>query len=257
MRTGCRESERGTIQFSSGVQAFLQKQGSGPFSKDLKSSFAGILSTATLRWNTAELQLILSAAETKHQSRVIASPSIIATDSIPATMSVGQDVPVLTSQALAGGVQQGGNSLFTNTISSRSTGTTLSILARVNSSGIVTMQLDQQVSEAQGNSTSGIDSPSFSKRSFSTQVTVQDGETIAIGGFIQETKTNDSAGVPVLHKIPIIGAAFGGQQSSKARTELIIFLTPRVIYDTNQIQDATDEIKGQLKKLQKSMRDQQ
>ena len=172
-------------------------------------------------------------------------------------MTVGQDVPVLTSQAIAGGVQQGGSSLFTNTISNRSTGTTLNILARVNSSGIVTMQIDQEVSQPQGNSSSSIDSPSFSKRSFSTQVTVQDGETIAIGGFIQETKTNDSAGVPVLHKIPLLGAAFGGQQTSKARTELIIFLTPRVIYDTNQIQDATEEIKGQLKKLQKSMRDQQ
>jgi general secretion pathway protein D len=203
------------------------------------------------------MMLTLASAESKHQSRVIASPSIIATDSVPANMTVGQDVPVLTSQAIAGGVQQGGSSLFTNTISNRSTGTTLNILARVNSSGIVTMQIDQEVSQPQGNSSSSIDSPSFSKRSFSTQVTVQDGETIAIGGFIQETKTNDSAGVPVLHKIPLLGAAFGGQQTSKARTELIIFLTPRVIYDTNQIQDATEEIKGQLKKLQKSMRDQQ
>src|SRR5262249_35199698 len=109
------------------------------------------------------------------------------------------------------------------------------------------------VSEPQGNATSQIDSPSFSRRSFTTQVTVQDGDTIAIGGFIGETRVNDSTGVPVLHRIPLLGAAFGSKSVSKSRTELIIFLTPRVIYDTNVIQDATDEIKGNLKRIQKMM----
>jgi general secretion pathway protein D len=199
-----------------------------------------------------ELLLAVTAAESAHQSRVIASPSIIATDSIPATMNVGQDVPVLTSSAVApGGVTQGGNSIFTNTISNRSTGTSLNVLARINSSGVVTLIIDQDVSQATGNTTSTINSPEFSRRSFQTQVTVQDGQTIALGGFIQETKTNDSSGVPVLHRIPILGSAFGGRANSKARTELVIFLTPRVIYDTNQIQDASDEIKGRLKKLNK------
>jgi len=128
-------------------------------------------------------------------------------------------------------------------------------MARVNSSGVVTMTINQQVSEPEGNTTSNIDSPSFSTRTFGTQVTVQDGDTIAIGGFIQETKTEDSTGVPLLHRIPLLGAAFGSKSNSKSRTELIIFLTPRVIYDTNQIQDATDEIKSNLKRVQKMMRE--
>jgi general secretion pathway protein D len=132
---------------------------------------------------------------------------------------------------------------------------TLQIVARVNSSGVVTMIIDQDVSQPQDNTTSSISSPSFSRRSFQTQVTVQDGDTIAVGGFIQETKTEDSSGVPLLHRIPLLGAAFGSKSYGKARTELIIFLTPRVIYDMNQIQDATDEIKGNLKKIQKMMRD--
>jgi general secretion pathway protein D len=117
------------------------------------------------------------------------------------------------------------------------------------------MTIQQNVSEPQGNTTSNIDSPSFSTRTFGTQVTVQDGDTIAIGGFIQETKTEDSTGIPLLHRIPLLGAAFGSKSNSKARTELIIFLTPRVIYDTNQIQDATEEIKTNLKRIQKMMRD--
>jgi len=137
-----------------------------------------------------------------------------------------------------------------NSVSNRSTGTTLSVLARVNSSGVVTMVVDQDVSEAQTNSTSEISSPSFSRRSFSTTVTVQDGETVAIGGCIHETKAHETTGVPVLDRIPVLGALFGSKSYTKARTELIIFMTPRVIYDTNQIQDATEEIRSRLKKIQ-------
>jgi len=244
--------------FSAGVQSYLDKRDTGPVGRTLSTAAgaAGLsLSVGALVLRSHELLAILNTAESRHQSRVISAPSIIATDSVPAVMNVGQDVPVLTSQAVAQGVQQGGNSVFTNTVSNRSTGVTLNITPWVNSSGVVTMKINQDVSEPQGNTTSNISSPSFSRRSFDTLVTVQDGDTIAIGGFIQETRTEDSTGVPVLHRIPLLGAAFGSKSSSKARTELIIFLTPRVIYDTNQIQDASDEVKTHLKRIQKMMRD--
>jgi len=240
--------------FSAGVQSYLDQKDTGPVSRTLTAAAGAsglTLSVGALVMRSHELLGVLNAAETRHQARVISAPSIIATDSIAATMNVGQSVPVLTSQAVAGGVQQGGNSVFTNTVSNVSTGVTLGIMARVNSSGVVTMQIQQDVSEPQGNTTSNIDSPSFSTRTFSTVVTVQDGDTVAIAGFIQESKTEDSTGVPILHRIPLLGAAFGSKSNSKSRTELIIFLTPRVIYDTTQIQDATEEIKGNLRRIQR------
>jgi general secretion pathway protein D len=194
---------------------------------------------------------ILTASEDNRTTKVISAPMLIATDSIPASINVGQDVPTLTSQALTG-AQSGGNSLFANTVSSRNSGVTLSILARVTDSGIVTMVIDQEVSTAQAPSASAaIQSPSFQTRSVSTQVTVQDGDTIAIGGIIQDTNTSSSAGVPWLHRLPVVGAAFGAKSSSKARTELVIFMTPRVIYDTNAIAEASDEVKSKLKRLSK------
>jgi len=248
-----------TGAFSAGVQSYLDKRDTGPVSRTLNIATSGTglgLSIGALVLKSHELLGILSTAETTHQSRIISAPSIIATDSIPASMNVGEDVPVLTSEAVVSGVNQNGSSPFANTISNRSTGVSLSITAFVNSSGIVTMQISQDVSAPQGNAVSNIDSPSFSRRSFSTQVTVQDGDTIAIGGFIGEEKDNDSSGVPFLHRIPILGAAFGSKSTSRSRTELIIFLTPRVIYDTNQIQDATDEIKNSLKHILKMAKDQ-
>ncbi len=245
--------------FSAGVTSYLEKKDSGVVSRALNAaaSASGLsVSVGTLVHRSRELLGVLNASETNQHTRLVSSPSIIATDSIAATMNVGQEVPVLTSQAVAGGATSNGSSLFTNTVSNRTSGVTLSITARINSSGVVTMEINQQVSTPQAPSTSAaIQSPSFQTRSFQTQVTVQDGDTIAIGGFIQESYGQTSSGIPVLHRIPIIGAAFGAKSISKGRTELIIFLTPRVIYDTNQVADATDEIRGNLKKLQKVMRD--
>jgi general secretion pathway protein D len=88
-----------------------------------------------------------------------------------------------------------------------------------------------------------------------TQITVQDGDTIAIGGIISETETQSSAGVPVLHRIPIVGGAFGAKSTSRQRTELIVFMTPRVIYDTNQMTEASEELKSSMRRLQKMIRE--
>jgi general secretion pathway protein D len=245
--------------FSAGVSSYLDQANTGPVSRVLNAT-AGAgglgISVGALVLHSKELLGVLQASEATQNARVISAPSIIATDSVPATMNVGQSVPVLTSQAVVSGVTTGGTTPFANTVNNVSTGVTLAITARVNSSGVVTMVINQQVSSPVAPSSDGIQSPSFSNRSFETQLTVQDGDTVAIGGFIQETYSQSSSGVPLLHRIPILGAAFGSKSISKARTELIVFLTPRVIYDTNQISDATDEIKGSLKHIQKLDREQ-
>jgi general secretion pathway protein D len=245
--------------FAAGVTAFLEKKDTGSFSRVLNAaSGAGglALTTGALVLRSHEILAALTASETKDYTRVLSAPSIIATDSIQASLNVGDDVPVLTSQAV-GGVQQSGNSLFTNTVSSRSSGVTLNILARVNSSGIVTMVISQNVSSPQAaGASSAIQSPSFQNRSFQTQITVQDGDTVAIGGIIQESNLVSSAGVPFLHKLPGIGALFGAQSITKSRTELVVFLTPRVIYDTNQMVEATDEIRNSMKKIPKLIKEQ-
>jgi general secretion pathway protein D len=245
--------------FSAGVSSYLEQKDTGTVSRVLNATAGsgGLgLSVGALVLKSHELLGVLQTSEVTQNARVISAPSIIATDSIPATMNVGQSVPMLTSQAVVGGVTAGGSSPFASTVSNVTTGVTLSITARVNSSGVVTMIINQQVSSPIQPSSSGIQSPSFSNRSFETQLTVQDGDTVAIGGFIQETYGITSSGVPFLHRIPILGAAFGSKSISKARTELIVFLTPRVIYDTNQISDATDEIKSSLKHIQKLDREQ-
>jgi len=259
-----------TGAFASGVAAYLKSRDDSSVTTGSDSSSTTqalartLLGSATgsglnltagiLVGRSRQLLGLLTAQETSDHARVISEPSIIATDSIPASINVGQEVPTLSSQALTG-AQQGGSSLFANTVSNRNSGVTLAITARVNSSGIVTMMINQEVSKPEPPpATAAIQSPSFSKRNVQTQVTVQDGDTIAIGGIIQETETRSSAGVPVLHRIPVLGAAFGNKSLNKARTELVIFLTPRVIYDTNQIAEASGELTDRLKRLKRIMK---
>jgi general secretion pathway protein D len=247
--------------FSEGINAYLQQKDATTSgltrALNVATGSGGLnLSVGALAGHAQQVLGVLQSQEHRDQSRVISSPSIIATDSIPAVMNVGEDVPVLTSQAVVGGVQSGGTNVFSNTVTNESSGVTLSILAHVNSSGVVTLIINQDVSSPQAPSAGGIQSPSFQRRSFATQLTVQDGDTVSIGGFIQEQSGNSSDGVPLLHRIPLIGGLFGAKASNKARTELIIFLTPKVLYDTNQVVEATEEIKSNLTHLQKIMKDQ-
>ena len=248
-----------TGSFALGVESYLQNKGAtapGITGRQLlgAAGSAGLTLTAgSLVGHSRQLLALLQANESTTRTKVLSAPSVIATDSIPASITVGSSVPTLTSESV-NGITQGGTSQFTNTITNTSTGIGLTILARVNPSGVVTMVINQNVTAPIPNPTnSGINSPSFSQRNVSTQVTVEDGDTIAIGGIITENHTETSAGIPYLHRLPYVGSAFGRKTSSKDRTELIIFLTPRVIYDTAQMTDATDELKQKVRGLRKMM----
>lgn len=251
-----------TDNFSAGVEAaLLQKDDLLP--KDIlgrplrvaTGQLGTIMTAGALVGNSKQLLALLKAAELNNKAKLVSAPRLIATDSIPASINVGSEVPTLAAQAVNGSITEGGNSVFTQAIQNKSTGVTLNVLARINPSGIVTMVINQDVSAPSAPATdAALQSPSFSHRAVQTQVTLQDGDTIAIGGIILESDTAVSSGVPGLSRIPILGAAFGKKTTEKIRTEMVIFMTPRVIYDTNQIVEASDELKSGFKRLNKIMR---
>lgn len=251
-----------TGAFAGGVQATLQKRdasraaGNRGILGALSDGAKGTLTAVALVNQTKELLMFLSLAEEERKAKVISAPSVIATDSIPALINVGTEVPTLASQAIAPGVQTGGNSVFTNTVQNRNAGVSLNVVARVVPSGIVTLVISQEVSSPIAPAaSSAIQSPSFSKRNVTTQVTIEDGDTIAIGGIIQESYTDSTSGIPFLSKLPGVGPLFGTKSTSKERTELVVFMTPRVIYDTNEMTEASDELRSKLRRLQKLVKD--
>jgi general secretion pathway protein D len=251
-----------TGAFAMGVSAYLQSRNPNTTGRVNSSrDFAGALTGAAVQLQAGalvgasrELLAFLNLQENATRSKVISAPSLIATDSIAASINVGNEVPTLTSTT-ASGITTGGNTQFAQNISSRNTGVTLNVMARVNPSGIVTLIINQEVSAPQPPQAGGIPSPSFSKRTVQTQITMQDGDTIAIGGIINETNSSASAGIPILHRLPIVGSAFGSRSYSRERTELIIFMTPRVIYDTNQMVEASDELRSRLRRLNKMVKE--
>jgi general secretion pathway protein D len=241
-------------EFAAGVQSYLQNKNaslpSGISGRQLVASATTAsnltMTAGLLVGNSRQLLGILTANQSNNRAKLISAPSIIATDSIAATINVGDSVPTLSGSLTS--------SISTTSVATAyqnvQTGVTMNVIARVTPSGIITMKIDQQVSSPVApKADATIQTPSFQNRTVSTQVTVQDGDTIAIGGIILDTDTLSSSGIPLLHRIPGIGAAFGSKSVSKARTEMVIFFTPRVIYDTNQITDASDEIKSKFKKL--------
>ena len=248
-----------TDAFSSGVQAYLQQRGASTNSLSTRKLVGAAvggqfhLSIGQLIGNTRELIAVLDAQSKFGRSRVISAPSVVATDNLQATVNVGTEIPVLTSQGLVGGAQAQGTSLFTNTVSNRNTGVILSLTARVNASGIVTMVINQEVSSALPLSSNGIQSPSIQKRTIQTQVTVEDGNTVAIGGVMLEDNVYTADRLPLLGRIPYLGAAFGNTSISKSKTELIVLLTPHVIYDETEVVSMSEELKGRLKELRKIM----
>lgn len=208
------------------------------------------LSAGMLVGGARQLLGVLNLSESSGLTKLISSPSLIATDSIPANIDVTTEFATLAAQGVTSGVISGDSSVFTQTVKNVSAGVTLSVTARANPSGIITMLINQDVS-ALGPALGPIDTPSINHRTVSTQITLQDGDMIAIAGIIREDFEDKSAGVPFLHKLPVVGMAFGTKTRSKSRTEMVIFITPRIIYDTNQLVDASEEIKGRLKGLRK------
>jgi general secretion pathway protein D len=236
--------------FSAGVQALFQERTGAE--RRLTGSLQGAttaLQAGLLVGQARQLLAFLQLQENASNARVISQPSLIATDSVPASLNVGAQVPVLTGTI---GIPSSGGVVTQQGISSRSTGVTLQVNARVNPSGVVTLIINHEVSSPQsGSGTAAIPTPTFNQQTVQTQVTVQDGDTIAFAGIISEDNTRTSQGIPGLNKIPKVGFLFGNQTRSSSRTELVLFITPHVIYDTNDLLEASDQLRSQMRRLRK------
>jgi general secretion pathway protein D len=122
----------------------------------------------------------------------------------------------------------------------------LEVTPRVNASGLVTLDIALDVSDAIFTETSGIDSPTIQQRSILTTVAVQSGETVALGGLIRERSSESVSGIPVLMDIPLLGNLFKTTGQGMQRTELLVLITPRVVRGAAQARAVTEELRKRL-----------
>jgi general secretion pathway protein D len=127
----------------------------------------------------------------------------------------------------------------------------LQVTPSVNSGNIVTMNVDQTVSALGGTVTVGTSTsnPTFSQRQISSRVAVRSGESIVMGGLIQERSTNGRSGIPLLHDLPVVGNLFGQTSNVGDRTELLIVITPRVVRTDIDVRVVSDDLREQMRSL--------
>lgn len=196
-----------------------------------------------------DINAVLSALASNTKVNVISSPHIMVTDNQVAKINVGSSVPVQGQSTLTGGTTA---TAITTSVVYVDTGVVLSVRPHINSSGLVTMEISQEVSDVQtGVTTAGLNSPTINKRSAQTTVAVQSGDTMVLAGLIKDDKNNGSSGLPLLSEIPVLGALFGSKTESDTRRELIITITPRVVNDNQQAREVTAEFRKKLTGMRK------
>src|SRR4029077_9505004 len=190
------------------------------------------------------IRAFINALATDNRVRALASPSILATDNRPARIQVGSEIPIFTGQtSIFTGTA---TPLTSNAIQYRNTGVILTIIPQVNSQGLVNLQVKQEVSSVGVPNFGSTGSPSFTTRDAETTAVVQDGDTLAIGGIIQDQKTRTRSGIPYLMDLPAVGRFFESTQDTTDRTELVILITPHVVRNRAESRDVTEDLKGRL-----------
>jgi general secretion pathway protein D len=193
------------------------------------------------------LAAFVKAVASQDDVNILSTPQILTMNNEEAEIVVGQNVPYLTSARL----DSAGNPI--NTFDYRDVGVKLKVKPYINKDGLVYLTLYQEVTQVTqatvGTGTSTQPAPTTLKRSTKTTVGVKDSQTIVISGLIQNTSEKTNQGIPFLSSIPVFGALFGTQSKTLNKTNLLIFVTPRIIYSSEKISEISEQMQKDQQKL--------
>ena len=196
----------------------------------------------------------INAAAKDNRLKVLSSPHILASNNKEAKIQIGTEQPILTSTYTGTTTQ---SDVITGTIEYKDTGIILTVTPRISDGGLITMEVQIENSKASsttiGSANSLLTVPVFDKVTAKTTLSVQEGQMVIIGGLIADLKTVKKSGIPILYKIPILGALFGYQQYEDKRTELVLLMSPRIITDQKTSRAVTDEYEQRLKQIRKEL----
>jgi len=193
----------------------------------------------------AEIIARINALASNNRVQVLSSPRLVTSSGKAAAISVGTQVPIITTQETASGQVQGNTSIL-QSIQYRNTGVILNIEPVINSNRRVELTISQEVSAAQANDLSSVQSPLILTRSIQTTLSLNDGETALLGGMIQENFSKGDSGIPYLKDIPLLGSIFKTQSQSVDRTELIVLITPYIIDGPESARQVRDAFRSKL-----------
>jgi general secretion pathway protein D len=196
--------------------------------------------------NATNFNVVLNALQGITTVNVLSSPNITVLDNRTARLQIGDQVPIVKQSgqsALAAGAP------ILNQIELKDTGVILSVTPRVNKNGLVVLDINQEVSDVVPTTSSTINSPTIRQRRVATSVAVNDGHTLALGGLVQEKAQLVNESFPILGDLPIIGTAFRNRSDLRARTELIVFIRPKVIRGVVEADRIADDFRQQFRAM--------
>jgi general secretion pathway protein D len=237
-----------TDSLSYGLTWFFQ---SGEFNTTFSDAANGAVASQfpgfSVLFSGQDGRAALSAVAGITDVKILSAPSLMVLDNRTATLQVGDQVPVVTQSSVS---VTDPDAPIVNSVSLRDTGIILSVTPRVNDSGLVILEIDQEVSDVVATQSSGIDSPTIQQRRISTSVSVRDGQSVALGGLMRERLSDTETKVPLLGDVPFLGKLFSTTTTESTRTELLVMITPRVIRSTDASLTVTDDLVRRMKSIE-------
>jgi general secretion pathway protein D len=233
---------------SGGINGVLSTATQNPVTSALASTTLGTTLPGFIigGTGTAGAPVAISALQAVTTVHVLSSPQLLVLDNQAARLQVGNLVPYLTSSAQS---TLTSSASVINSVNYQPTGVIMNVTPRVNSGGLVTLDISQEVSGIDTTvtaATTGINSPTFSERSVTSRVVVQDGQTIGLAGLITDSLTRGNSGIPWLKDIPLLGLLAGTQSNTRQRTELLVLITPHVLHDQRDARALTEDLREEL-----------
>lgn len=182
-----------------------------------------------LNWVDGFDRFIANLQQSSNLVNVISNPTLVVRDGIAASIQVGNDIPTVGSTTFTDNLES-----QTQSVEYRKTGVQLTVTPTINAQGLVVLQIDQTISNTSPTGPSVAGNPSIFERSIKTEVIAQSGQTVLLGGLISENKSSGDSKVPLLGDIPVLGNLFKSESKQSEKTELVIFITPRIIERTEQ-----------------------
>jgi general secretion pathway protein D len=227
-----------------GLQYFLQNgANSETFSNAMSGGVAAVFPGFNYVLATQKASVVLSALASVSHVNVISSPHLMVLDHQTAVLQVGDQVPVPVQQQQST-ITPGAPVI--DTINYVDTGVILRVTPRVNASGLIMLDISQEVSNVTATTSSSLNAPTIEQRRIQSSISIQDGETLALGGLITDTKSRTRNGIPLLADVPVLGPLFRFSDDTKARTELLVLLSPRVVRNAQQARQVTDELRRRM-----------
>jgi general secretion pathway protein D len=196
--------------------------------------------------SAGQTRAVLNAFAGNSQVNILSSPRVMVKSGESASINVGTEVPIVTSQSTDPTTVRAGTTGVLQQIQYRRTGVILHVKPTVHAGNRIDLEVNQEVSSAESNSTSNISSPVILNRSVETKLSLSDGGSVLLGGLISNSTTQGNSGVPILKDLPLIGSIFRSDKQTRNRTELIIVIVPYVINTDQDAQSMTEAFRQRL-----------